>query len=336
MPATTKPAVDAATIDVSVVVPTCGRLDLLDRCLDALTRQTLDAARYEVIVVDDEPSHNTLHLVAGWRARTALRGPRLVYVANAGTHGPAAARNRGWRLAQAPIIAFTDDDTVPAPTWLDSALAAFGMEVDALCGRIEMPLPETPTDYQRDARLLETAEFVTANCFCRKRVLEALDGFDERFTAPWREDSDLHFRLLGIRANVVQAPQALVVHPVRPAPWGVSVLQAKKMVFDALLYKKHPALYRQKIRGAPPWDYYAIVCALLVAVAALAAGSITVAAVAGAAWLTLTTRFCARRLAGTAKTASHVAEMVVTSILIPPLAVFWRIAGAIRYRVRFA
>jgi glycosyltransferase involved in cell wall biosynthesis len=332
---TTSTPTDTSTIGVSVVVPTCGRLDLLDRCLDALTRQTLAAASYEVIVVDDEPNHNTLHLVAGWRARTALRGPRLVYLANPGPHGPAAARNRGWRTARAPVIAFTDDDTVPAPTWLAAGLAAFDDRVDALCGRIEMPLPAMPTDYQRDARLLETAEFVTANCFCRKSVLEQLQGFDERFTAPWREDSDLHFRLLEMRANIVRAPQALVVHPLRPAPWGVSLLQAKKVAFDALLYKKHPRLYRQKIQGAPRWDYYAIVAALLVALGALLAGSVASAAVAGAAWLGLTARFCARRLAGTAKTMSHIAEMIVTSALIPPLAVFWRIAGAIRYRVRF-
>jgi glycosyltransferase involved in cell wall biosynthesis len=321
---------------VSVVVPTCGRLDLLDRCLDALTRQTLDAQRYEVIIVDDEPSHNTLHLVAGWRARTALRGPRLVYVSNTGPHGPAAARNRGWRLAQAPIIAFTDDDTVPSAEWLGNGLAAFTDGIDALCGRIEMPLPARPTDYQRDARMLETAEFVTANCFCRKSILEALDGFDERFTVPWREDSDLHFRLLEMQANIAHAPQALVVHPVRPAPWGVSLLQIKKIAFDALLYKKHPRLYRERIQGVPRWDYHLIVAALLAACAGLLAGSVLAATAAGAAWFALTARLCARRLAGTTKTASHVAEMIVTSALIPPLAVFWRIAGAIRFRVRFA
>jgi GT2 family glycosyltransferase len=335
MPTTTT-ATDTATLAVSVVVPTCGRLDLLDRCLDALTRQTLPGSCYEVIIVDDEPNHNTLHLVAGWRARTLERGPRLVYVSNAGPHGPAAARNRGWRIAQAPVIAFTDDDTVASPTWLSSALAVFAEGVDALCGRIEMPLPATPTDYQRDARLLETAEFVTANCFCRKSVLEQLDGFDERFTCPWREDSDLHFRLLEMNANIAHAPGALVVHPVRPAPWGVSVLQTKKIAFDALLYKKHPALYRQKIQGAPRWDYYVIVASLVATLAALAGAGTLLATLAGATWLTLTVRLCVRRLSGTAKTPSHVAEMIVTSVLIPPLAVFWRIAGAIRYRVRFA
>ncbi|WP_313703298.1 glycosyltransferase family A protein [Massilia sp.] len=329
---TTNAATTSSTLAVSVVVPTCGRMDLLDRCLDALTRQTLPAGAYEVIIVDDEPNHNTLHLVAGWRARTVERGPRLVYLANSGQHGPAAARNLGWRAAQAPIVAFTDDDTVPAVTWLAQGLGAFDEQVDVLCGRIEMPVPRKLTDYQREARRLETAEFVAANCFCRKSILERLDGFDERFTEPCREDSDLYFRLLGIGARIARAPDALVVHPLRPAPWGVSLLQTRKAVFDALLYKKHPELYRARIEPMPRWDHYLAVAALLVT---LLAGSAGVALAAGLAWLALTARLCVTRLRGTAKTASHIAEMIVTSALIPPLAVFWRLAGAIRYRVRF-
>ena len=335
MPTTTT-ATDTAALAVSVVVPTCGRLDLLDRCLDALTRQTLAGPRYEIIIVDDEPNHNTLHLVAGWRARTLERGPRLVYVSNAGQNGPAAARNRGWQVAQAPIVAFTDDDTVPSGDWLANALDAFEEHVDAVSGKVEMPMASMPRGLQLDAYMLETSEFVTANCFCRKHVLEQLGGFDERFTSPWREDSDLHFRLLKMNATISHAPQALVIHPVRPAPWGVSLLQIHKLAFDALLYKKHPELYRQKIERAPCWDYYVIAAALLAALVGLAAGLKLLAALAGATWLALTARLCARRLSGTSKTLSHVAEMIVTSALIPPLAVFWRITGAIRYRVRFA
>ena len=86
---------DDAMIAVSVVVPACGRMDLLDRCLDALMRQQFDPQHYEIIVVDDEPNHNTLHLVAGWRTRTLERGPRLSYVANPGPAGPASSRMPG-------------------------------------------------------------------------------------------------------------------------------------------------------------------------------------------------------------------------------------------------
>lgn len=325
---------------LSVVVPTCARPALLERCLRALLQQSLPARAYEIIVVDDRPDPATRLLIeslrASLQARGAARAARIRYLPNHGRHGPAAARNLGWRAARAAIVAFTDDDTVPAPDWLEQGLNAFTDDVDALCGRIHMPVPAAPTDYERNAKCLEESEFVTANCFCRTRVLAGLDGFDERFTLAWREDSDLHFRLLRSGARVAHAPAALVVHPVRPAPWGVSLRQASRIAFDALLYKKHPRLYREKIRATPRWDYYLIVACLLLALAGLAGGRVPLAAGAGLAWLLLSLRFCAARLRGTVKTLPHVTEMIVTSALIPPLAVFWRLAGALRYRVCFA
>jgi GT2 family glycosyltransferase len=142
------------------------------------------------------------------------------YVPVRGNHGPAAARNVGWRAAGAPLVAFTDDDTVPGKDWLAAGLAAFDSdpEVAAVTGRTVVPLPPRPTDYQRNEAGLESAEFITADCFCRRDVLEAVGGFDERFTDAWREDSDLHFALLERGAKVVRADKAVVVHPVRPAP----------------------------------------------------------------------------------------------------------------------
>ena len=330
------PATDDATIAVSVVVPACGRMDLLDRSLDALMRQGLDPQRYEIVVVDDEPNHNTLHLVAGWRTRTLERGPRLSYVANPGPSGPAAARNRGWRAARAPIVAFTSDDAVPEPGWLAEGLAAFDATHDVVCGRIQTPVPARPTEQQRSARGYEAADFTSANCFFRKAVLERLDGFDERFNVPRGVDADMHFRLLEHGIAIARAPRALVVHPLRPAPWGASLLQIRHAVFDALLYKKHPALYRQKIEPHPRWDHYVIVSVLLLGLACLLAGLTVFAALAFAAWLLLTIHLCAQRLRGVAHTPAHVADIVVTSALLPPLAVFWRLAGALRYRVRFA
>jgi glycosyltransferase involved in cell wall biosynthesis len=326
-------AFDAAgTPAVSVVVPTVGRADLLNRCIAALVAQTLDTPEYEILIVDDGPSDATRAIVEDWIAR---QPQRIVYIANHGPHGPAAARNRGWQAASAPIIAFTDDDTVPSPDWLRAGLDSFEPEVDVLRGRVVMPLPDVPTDYERDASHLETAEFVTANCFCRRSVLQALDGFDERFRYAWREDSDLHFRLLYAGATIKEAPAAVVEHPVRPARWGVSVFQQKKILFDALLYKKHPQRYRQRIRATPRWDYYLIVASLATGAGAAATGNSRVATGAGLVWLGMTGWFFASRIRGTALTASHVAEMAVTSAVIPPLAVAWRMIGALRFRVGF-
>ncbi|HYD80451.1 MAG TPA: glycosyltransferase family A protein [Paucimonas sp.] len=323
-------------IAVSIVIPTCGRPQLLGRCLAALVLQRFDPARFEIIVVDDRPSIGTRDVVIEWAKHAARSGPRISYLPSPGPHGPAAARNRGWRMARGPIIAFTDDDTVARTDWLEKGVQAFaGGEVDAVWGRIVMPLHRVPTDYELDAKGLERAEFVTANCFCRRAILERLGGFDERFRFAWREDADLYFSLLDIDARVAHVPGAVIVHPIRPAHWGVSLRQQKKILFDALLFKKHPTLYRRKIRAAPRWDYYLIVLALLTLLTGIAAGKPVMAALGGAVWLTLTGRFCAARLRDTAKTPLHVLEMLVTSALIPPLAVFWRIVGMLRFRAAF-
>ncbi len=325
----------ALRLPVSMVVPTCGRADLLNRCMAALTGQTLRGADMEIIVVDDAPSDATRDVVVQWSAHAAQRGLEVRYVANHGPHGPAAARNRGWRHARSRVIAFTDDDTVPDANWLRHGLMEMDADVDALWGRISMPLPDNPTDYERDASHLATAEFVTANCFCRKAMLQALDGFDEQFRLAWREDSDFHFRLLAKGARIRHAPDALVVHPVRPARWGVSISQQKKIQFDALLYKKHPRLYREKIRATPRWDYYLIVASLLATVLGAAMGYRTLATLAAAVWLGMTAWLCAIRLRNTTRTAGHVVEMALTSAAIPVLAVWWRMVGAARFRVLF-
>jgi GT2 family glycosyltransferase len=181
---------------------------------------------------------------------------------------------------------------------------------------------------------LADAEFVTANCFCRRVALELVGGFDERFTMAWREDSDLQFSLLERGVAIVQVPEAVVVHPVRPGSWGISLRQQRKSVFNALLYKKHPRLYRQRIQPHPPRLYYAIVGA---AAAAIAGGLLRIRLVAFGAglWTALTAWFLARRLHGTSRDWCHVAEMALTSALIPPLSIFWRIAGGIKFRVAF-
>lgn len=250
-------------------------------------------------------------------------------------HGPAVARNIGWHAATGEIIAFTDDDCIPAPNWLRAGVDAFVDGVVGVSGKIIVPLTCTPTDYERNAAHLSTAEFVTANCFYLRSALVSVGGFDERFTSAWREDSDLFFTLLQSHDKFLYVPEAVVIHPVRPTPWGISLRQQRKSMFNALLYKKHPSLYRQRIQAVPPWHYYCIVVAGLSALIAAPGGLWLFACAALCIWLCLTARFCVQRLHHTSHAPRHIAEMIVTSMLIPPLAIYWRIFGAVKYRVFF-
>jgi glycosyltransferase involved in cell wall biosynthesis len=187
----------------SIVVPTYQRPDLLTRCLAAVVAQDFDPAGYEIIVADNAESAETNSLVANWAKRAVSA---LHYVPAAHARGPAAARNAGWQAAQGNVIAFTDDDCVPEPRWLQAGLAALQDGFASAGGRIHVPLSPWPTDYERNEAGLERAEFATANCFCRRDVLSAVGGFDTRFTMAWREDSDFQFKLLENGHRIVSAP----------------------------------------------------------------------------------------------------------------------------------
>lgn len=323
---------------ISVVVPTHRRPDLLRRCLRALMRQSLGPQAFEVIVVDDgrqDAVRELLHEMAAQPGAPAMR-----YLRPHG-HGPACARNLGWRAGRAPLIAFTDDDTIPHPDWLAHGEAALRAQPHwvALGGRVLVPLEggptQRPSDHERTTQGLQHAEFVTANALVRRAALAHVGGFDERFLRPWREDADLQFRLLQHAGPVGRCDTARVLHPVRQERWGVCLRQQRNTYFDALLYKKHPRLYRERIRRAPPWDYYAIVATTPAAIVLALLGESVAAIIAGAAGGALVLRFAWQRLRPTRHSPAHVAEMLATSALIPFLSVYWRTRGALHFRVLF-
>lgn len=324
---------DGSAPRISVVIPTYRRPELMARCLAAVLAQQMDPQAYEIIVVDDGHTDDTRDVVQA--LSPAGKAPVVRYLRPAGGRGPATARNCGWRAARGSIVAFTDDDTVPEPQWLAAGERAMRARVAAVCGRVRVPTSDPPTDHELMTRGLESAEFVTANAFVRREALERIGGFDERFKRAWREDSDLHFRLMSEAGPVGRCAEAVVLHPVRAERWGVCLRQQKNAYFDALLYKKHPKLYRERIRRVPPWNYYVIVALTFVAPLLAMAGEHRSAALAAAAAVALVLEFAWRRLKHTARTPAHVAEMLATSALVPFLSVYWRLRGALRFRVPF-
>jgi hypothetical protein len=73
----------------------------------------------------------------------------------------------------------------------------------------------------------------------------------------------------------------------------------------------------------------------LVAVIAAATHRPFVAGMAFGGWFILTMDFARKRLHGTSHSPAHVTEMIVTSMLIPFLSVFWTIYGSIRFKTFF-
>lgn len=276
---------------------------------------------------------NTEKVVHQFRAQQT---PDVYYYALPSKQGPAAARNMGWENSDGTLIAFTDDDCLPDTNWL-TAIWEMYLDEDfvSYTGKVIVPVSEKPRDFELNTAGLETAEFVTANCVCTKKALLKTGGFDEQFKQAWREDSDLHFKLMLNKVPIYKNNKAVVVHPVRSAPWGVSIKEQRKSMFNALLYKKYPDLYRKRIKANPAWHYYAGILLFFCALVAVIFNAHDAAVASFAGWLGITTWFTAKRLARASRSADHVLEMFITSMIIPFLSVYWTLYGAWKYRVVF-
>lgn len=320
------------TLLVSVVIPTYNRPGYLQHCLRCLALQASAQFPFEVIVVSDGPDTASQQVSGAF-----MNFPEMPvhFLSLTEKKGPAAARNLGWQSATGQLIIFTDDDCLPASGFVAAYANAWtkqSLQLVAFTGKVIVPITDTPTDYEQNTAQLAGAEFITANCACSKAALIAVSGFDERFVMAWREDSELQFKLINHNIPILRIDDAVIVHPVRIARWGVSIKEQKKSMFNALLLKKHPLLFRQKIYTQPLWNYYAMTTALLAMLVSLLLRHPVTATIFLAVWLFLLVAFTCKRLALTRRTPSHIAEMIVTSAVIPWLSVYWTLYGSWRFK----
>ncbi|MBU1879732.1 MAG: glycosyltransferase, partial [Chloroflexi bacterium] len=194
----------SANPQFSIVITTYNRQRLLTACLNALLAQ-VDAAPVEVIVVDDGSRDGTAAYLAGLAQAGAIRH---LHQRNAGWP---AARNRGWRTARGDVVAFLDDDCVPAPDYLAALAAAWARWADAdvvgIGGRIAAQPGANYAGRLRAAGHVMVFEALNAPYgtrvgapgrvdFCyggnrslRRDVLAVMKGFDE--TLRYFDDNDL-------------------------------------------------------------------------------------------------------------------------------------------------
>lgn len=122
----------------SIIIPTRDRADALDACLRSLTKQSIPAVDFEVIVVDNGSVDETPHVVARHQPILQLR---YEYAPEPGLH---VGRHAGLRLARSDVLVFADDDIVADPSWLTTITQAFSDTTVALVGGNNLPLFEQP------------------------------------------------------------------------------------------------------------------------------------------------------------------------------------------------
>ena len=241
---------------VSVVVATYNRAERLERLLEGLRAQTLPRREFEVVVVDDASTDSTK---AALERALAAGDLDLRVLRHAENRGRASSREDGWRSARASLVAFTDDDCVPAPDWLEAGLSACASAAGAIVqGRTEPDPAEFDRlgPFSRTVRVPEyDAAFQTCNVFYPREVLESVGGFDLGGFGRVHggEDSDLAWRAIKRGARGVFDDRPLVHHAVNElGPMGKLRVCAG---WTLLAYARHPELRRAHFATPIFWKH---------------------------------------------------------------------------------
>ncbi|HET9250827.1 MAG TPA: glycosyltransferase [Candidatus Eisenbacteria bacterium] len=226
----------------ALIVPTRGDAGKLRTLLPALAAQTFPRTRHEVLLSFDGTSPEP-----ALAEEIATRGLRVV--SNPRRGGPGAARNRAARDARGNYLAFTEDDCVPDPSWLERAAARLEREpsIDVLAGATLLPDGSPARRPDRDQ-----PHYLPTNLFVKRTVFEAVGGYDEGYFHAasgiyFREDSDFGFSLERAGARIALEPEARVVHPREHSGYLDPIRWARRYRMDARLRKRHPDRFRERI-----------------------------------------------------------------------------------------
>lgn len=243
---------------LSVVIATFNRLGLLRRLLSQLAKQTLAAADFEVVVVDDGSTEPVAQALEPKPYPYALR---VVSQANAGA---AAARDRGIREARADVIVITDDDMQVPEGYLAAHLAQHpDGSRRVVVGRIkadpdvhDMPYWERwyadrfdrlAEGYASGRIKLTGSSLATGNCSLRRSDYLAVGGFDPSLKRS--EDIELGFKLQEAGCQFVYSEEGFTLHGSDHTREDVWLKRAFLYgVYDSKIHERHLGL-----PTADPW-----------------------------------------------------------------------------------
>lgn len=208
---------------LSVVLSTLGNYAVLERVLDGYDRQDAPPGSFEVLVVADlkEPELDRVDAAIGDRPFPVRR-----LVGHVG--GLSANRNTGWQAAGAPVVLFTDNDTIPVPSLVARHIDQHRRHPEpevAVSGHVRWAKGLKVTPFMRwldrgvqfDFESIEGDEghwalLYGANSSIKVAMLERVGGYDEERLPYLYEDIDWGYRAREHGLRVIYDKDAIVDH----------------------------------------------------------------------------------------------------------------------------
>jgi glycosyltransferase involved in cell wall biosynthesis len=226
---------------VSVIIPVRNEAGTIGRLVASVLEQSPPSWSTEVVVVDDGSDDGTAEAARGAGARVLELGVRP----DGGN--PAAARNRGARIAAGDPLVFLDADCLPADGWLGRLLAGHDTGAAVVGGALDLPdgLPAMARcDYycgwyhvhsRRPAG--DVPNHPPGNLSVRRAEFAGTRGFTETQPVAYaHEELAWQAEIAGHGGRIVFEPRAVVYHYNRPGfrnllrrnyRWGYSAIESK-------------------------------------------------------------------------------------------------------------
>ncbi len=205
------------TPDLTAVICTYNRPDLLRRALAAVEAQSYPGPIETIVVFDKSDPDTSLEHDSGNRIVRTIR--------NAGTPGLPGARNTGFGAATAPVIALCDDDDAwrPEKTAHQLALLDAHPEIDVVFSGMRAMTDKGPTIRIPDSDRLTLPMLladrvadahISSAMFRREALFDRIGLFDEQIPGGYCEDYE--WTLRAARATQM----AIVREPLVDIRWG--------------------------------------------------------------------------------------------------------------------
>lgn len=220
--------------EITAVICTYNRYDLLEKAVDSLLKQTLSKSDYEIFVVDNSPDPEK---AKEQQRRYSAKGP-INYIIEP-IPGLSNARNVALQKCRGRYIAYLDDDAIARPQWLEKLIEgyrAFPNEAGVVGGKIdpiwEAPRPAwlpdsllgclTVVDWGGALRIASPDEWVAgANISFLTEALRDIGGFPTNLGRVGsgnillsNEEIQILSEMRNRGLNVIYAPDAVVDHLV--------------------------------------------------------------------------------------------------------------------------
>lgn len=240
-------------IELSIIIPTYNRRDVLLRTLQALNDQTYSLKKVEVIVIDDHsslsPESEIFKLKAGYTLRFFREEHNI---------GQGRIRNKGIKLAIGKYIFFIGDDTIPTENFIEEHMRLHKENPGvAVLGRV-LWTPELRNEFMNYIERIQfhyhtikdkndvKLHFYTSNISLEKRWFRN-EKYSEKFNNYGLEDLEIGYRLENNGLRVIYNQDALVYHH-HPYSFDQFCVRMKNVGKSAVIFARlHPELKRRYI-----------------------------------------------------------------------------------------